>query len=96
MPKNYYYQAVPRCQYEWNGDTWKAFLEIRNKESVDSYCCNADQGIGVILKRKNENQLSLNIQNYDKLNFNNYIDDYKEYSNLIEYENLIKIIQEYE
>lgn len=96
MPKNYYYQAVPRCQYEWNGDTWKAFLEIRNKENVDSYCCYADQGIGVILKRKNKNQLSLNIQNYDKLNFNNYIDNYKEYSNLIEYENLIKIIQEYE
>tara|TARA_X000001036_G_scaffold425900_1_gene452667 strand:- start:425 stop:1147 length:723 start_codon:yes stop_codon:yes gene_type:complete len=96
MPKNYYYQAVPRCQYEWNGDTWKAFLEIRNKENVDSYCCYADQGIGVILKRKNKNQLSLNIQNYDKLNFNNYIDNYKEYLNLIEYENLIKIIQEYE
>ena len=29
MPRDYYYQAVPRSQINWNGDTWKAFLEIR-------------------------------------------------------------------
>ena len=52
MPKDYYYQAVPRCQYEWNGDTWKAFLEFRAKEFLDGYCCYADQGVGVFLKRK--------------------------------------------
>ena len=96
MPRDYYYQAVPRSQYNWNGDTWKAFLEIRTNENFDSYCCYADEGVGVILKRKNKNKLNLNIKNFKKLNFNDYADNYKEYLNLIEYEDLFKIIENYE
>ena len=96
MPRDYYYQAVPRCQYEWNGDTWKAFLEFRSKQNVDSYCCYADQGIGVILKRKNKNKLDLDIKNYKKFSFNDYVENYQKYLNLIEYKDLIKIVQNYE
>jgi hypothetical protein len=96
MPRDYYYQAVPRCQYEWNGDTWKAFLEFRSKQNVDSYCCYADQGIGVILKRKNTNKLELDIKNYKKFSFNDYAKNYQKYLNLIEYNDLMKIIQNYE
>ena len=59
MPRDYYYQAVPRSQFNWNGDTWKAFLEIRSNDNYDSYCCYADEGIGVILKRPNRNKLNL-------------------------------------
>ena len=96
MPKDYYYQAVPRCQYEWNGDTWKAFLEFRAKEFLDGYCCYADQGIGVYLKRKNKNQLKLNIKNYKNFKFNDFAVNYKNYLNLVEYEDLMKIIKDYE
>ena len=96
MPKDYYYQAIPRCQYEWNGDTWKAFLEFRAKEFLDGYCCYADQGVGVFLKRKNRNQLKLNIENYKRLKFNDFAVNYKSYLNLIEYEELMKIIKDYE
>ena len=96
MPKDYYYQAVPRCQYEWNGDTWKAFLEFRSKEYLDGYCCYDDQGIGVFLKRKNTNQLNLNIKNFGKFSFNAFALNCKKYLNLIEYEDLIKIIKNYE
>ena len=96
MPKNYYYQAVPRCQYEWNGDTWKAFVEFRTKENIDAYCCYADQGIGIILKRKNVNKLSLNIKDFSKFNFNKYVENYNSYLNLVEYSDLIKIINSYE
>jgi hypothetical protein len=96
MPKDYYYQAVPRCQYEWNGDTWKAFMEFRTKENIDAYCCYADQGIGVILKRKNVNKLDLNIKNFSKFNFNKYVENYKSYLNLVEYSDLIQIISNYE
>ena len=95
MPKNYYYQAVPRCQYEWNGDTWKAFLEFRAEEEVDGYCCYADQGIGVFLKRKNRNRLNLKIKDYSKFKFNDYVLNYQKYLNLIEYDELINIINEY-
>ena len=96
LPKDYYYQAVPRSQYVWNGDTWKAFLEFRVKDYVDSYCCYADQGIGVILKRKNKNKLNLNIQNFERFNFNNFASNYKEYLNLINYKELLRIVENYE
>ena len=96
LPKDYYYQAVPRSQYVWNGDTWKAFLEFRVKDYLDSYCCYADQGIGVILKRKNKNKLNLNIQNFERFNFNNFASNYKEYLNLINYKELLRIVENYE
>ena len=96
MPKNYYYQAVPRCQYEWNGDTWKAFLEFRTEQNIDGYCCYADQGIGVFLKRQNKNRLILNIKKFSKFKFNDFANNYKTYLNLIEYDELIKIIKDYE
>ena len=53
LPNNHYEQAVPRCQMTWNGDVWKAIVECRTKETIDTYTCNADFGIGVILKEKN-------------------------------------------
>ncbi len=96
LPKDYYYQAVPRSQYVWNGDTWKAFLEFRVKDYVDSYCCYADQGIGVILKRKNKNKLNLDIQNFERFNFNNFASNYKKYLNLINYKELLRIVENYE
>ena len=96
MPRNYYYQAVPRSQLNWNGDTWKAFLEIRTNEKYDTYCCYADEGIGVILKRPNRNKLDLKKRNFARLNFNTYAENYKEFLNLIEYEDLLEIIDNYE
>jgi len=96
LPRNYYYQAVPRSQINWNGDTWKAFLEIRNQTMYDTYCCNADEGIGVILKRDNLNPLNMNIESFQNFNFNKFATNYKKYLNLVEYESLIKILKEYE
>ena len=29
LPSNVYEQAIPRCQYKWNGDVWKAIVEFR-------------------------------------------------------------------
>ena len=96
MPRDYYYQAVPRSQINWNGDTWKAFLEIRTVKNLDAYCCYADEGIGIILKRDNKNHLNLENANFKNFEFNKYIENYKEYLNLIEYDQLIEIIQNYE
>ena len=96
MPRDYYYQAVPRSQFNWNGDTWKAFLEIRSNDNYDSYCCYADEGIGVILKRPNKNKLNLNIEKFKNFNFNFYVENYQKFLNLIEYEELIKIVKSYE
>ena len=96
MPRDYYYQAVPRSQINWNGDTWKAFLEIRTNKNLDTYCCYADEGIGIILKRDNKHHLNLENANFKNFKFNKYVENYKEYLNLIEYNQLIEIIQNYE
>lgn len=95
LPRNYYYQAVPRSQLNWNGDTWKSFLEVRGNSNYDAYCCYADQGIGVILKRNNRNILELENKNILKLEYNDLADNYKKYLNLIEFEELLEIIKDY-
>ena len=59
LPNNHFEQAVPRCQITWNGDVWKAIVECRVQEEIDTYTCYADFGIGVIFKRKNRNILKL-------------------------------------
>ena len=72
LPNNFYAQATPRCQYEWNGDVWKAIVEFRNNKDVDVYTCNADYGIGVIFKRSNNNLLNQTISDYKNLKFEEY------------------------
>ena len=92
FPRNFYYQAVPRCQLNWNGDTWKALVEARTKDNLDTYCLNADEGIGVIFKRKNKNLLNKKNNDFSKLKYKEYIHNYNNYLNLIEYNDLLKII----
>ena len=92
LPNNHFEQAVPRCQITWNGDVWKAIVECRVKEDIDTYTCYADFGIGVIFNRKNRNVLKLNKTNFHQLNFEEYFYNYKKFMNIIEYEDLKKII----
>ena len=92
MPKNVYDQAVPRCQYNWNGDVWKAIVELRTKKDLDIYTCYADNGIGVIFNRPNRNILNIEREDFSKMKFSEYYNNYKEYMNLIFYEELFKIL----
>tara|TARA_B100000579_G_C22587456_1_gene736450 strand:+ start:85 stop:801 length:717 start_codon:yes stop_codon:yes gene_type:complete len=92
LPNNYYEQAIPRCQYNWNGDVWKAIIECRTKEDIDTFTINADFGLGVIMNRKNSKKLNLNVNNFSKLKFSFYFNDYKKLMNVIEFEDLIEII----
>ena len=92
LPNTVYDQAVPRCKMNWNGDVWKAIVEMRTKEDVDTYTCYADQGIGVIFKRPNKNKLDLNINDFSKLRFKDYFDNNKSYMNIISYEELKNLV----
>ena len=92
LPNNYFDQAVPRCQFNWNGDVWRAIIECRTRKDLDTYTCYADFGIGVIFKRVNQNFLDLSIKNFSKINFKEYFKNYKKLMNLVEYDDLIKII----
>ena len=92
LPNNYYAHVIPRCVYNWNGDVWRAFVEVRTRDNLDSYCCNADHGIGIILKRKNKNKLQTNISDFSKIEFNYFFNNYKKLMNLQEFDELLKII----
>ena len=91
LPKKNRDQMVPRSHENWNGDVWKAIVECRTLENIDTYTCLADQGIGAILKNKNKNILKLNNKNFKKMKFREYYFNYKEYMNLINVEDLLKM-----
>ena len=52
LPSTIESQLVPRISGNWNGDVWKAFLKQRKDPDLDCYTILADEGIGVIFKRK--------------------------------------------
>ena len=91
LPKKNRDQMIPRSHENWNGDVWKAIVECRTLENIDTYTCLADQGIGVILKNKNKNILKLNKKKFKKMKFKEYYLNYKEYMNLIVAEDLLKM-----
>ncbi len=93
LPNNVFEQAVPRCQYKWNGDVWKAIVEIRTKKNLDTYTCYADHGIGVIFVRPNRNQLNIETKNFAEMKFEEYFRNHKTYMNIISYEELIEIVK---
>ncbi len=92
LPNNVYDQAMPRCQYNWNGNVWKAIVESRTRNDIDVYTCYADHGIGVIFNRKNSDRLNLNMDDFSKLSFKDYFDNHKKFMKIITYDELLKKI----
>ena len=88
LPNNFYEQAVPRCQDIWNGDVWKAIVEVRTYEYLDTYTCYADYGIGIILKRKNRSRLIIDKKDFSKLRFIDYYNNFKKFMNVVEFNEL--------
>jgi len=82
-------QAVPRYSHFWNGDVWKSIVKFRHKKDLKIYTITIDQGISVIKKSKNENEIDLNIKDFKKLKFNDLVNNYKEFMNLISYDDFI-------
>ncbi len=91
LPSNVYDQAIPRCTYNWNGDVWKAIVESRCRNDIDTYTCYADQGIGIIFKRPNRNPLKINIKNFHKLKFRDYYENYQSYMNVINHNEILNL-----
>ena len=87
-------QMVPRSHEHWNGDTWKALVEVRTFEKLDAYTILADNGLGVVFKRKNRNILNLFNTNFKKLKFKDYYDNFNKFMNPIEYDQFIKLLNQ--
>ena len=92
LPNNFYEQAVPRCQDIWNGDVWKAIVEIRTLNNLDTYTCFADHGLGIIFRRMNKNLLDIKIKNFKELKFKDYYYNQEKFMNIISVEELYKLI----
>ena len=82
LPDKMSKQAVPRYKMQWNGDVWKAIVDLRQDTDLDIYTCEMDQGIGVIKKSKNTSVLELKTQ-INELKFKDYYNNYKEYMRII-------------
>ena len=93
LPKKIGNQIVPRIYGHWNGDVWKAIVNVRTYHDVDTYTLKADHGLGIILKRKNTNILNLKIQNFKNLKFSQYFNRHKEFMNTISLDQLDKIFK---
>jgi hypothetical protein len=93
LPKSLAQQAVPRYRGYWNGDVWKAIVELRTKSDLDIFTCQIDFGISVIRKKPNRSPLDLkNVYNFEKLIFKDYYYNHKIFMNIKSYSETLKII----
>ncbi len=92
LPKKIWNQIVPRLYGHWNGDVWKAIVEARTYDFVDTFTCIADHGLGIILKRKNRNILKIKHKDFKNLKFSDYYINHKEYMNPIFFEEIKKVL----
>ena len=93
LPRTLWNQIYPRINSDWNGDVWKAIVECRTYENIDTYTCIADRGIGVIVPRKNMNKLILNKSDFRRLKYKDYYQNHEQYMNLIEHHDIFKTIE---
>jgi SAM-dependent methyltransferase len=64
------HQTIPFVSGTWNGDCWKAFVQLRTERTdLEMFVIDTDQGCGVITRGKQEllnlNNVSLNYKNFD-------------------------------
>ena len=93
LPKSMSQQAVPRHQWVWNGDVWKCIVKFRCRNDLDIVTCKIDQGISIIRKNSNKDQLDLKITNFKKLKFKDFYYNHKEYMRILEYDELLDYIK---
>ncbi|MBD1140862.1 class I SAM-dependent methyltransferase [Pelagibacterales bacterium SAG-MED39] len=92
LPESIGHQRVPRSRYNWNGDVWKAIVEVRTWKNFDTFTILADQGLGIIKKRKNLNVLNIEKKSFKDLKFKFFYNNYKEIMRTVSFKNGIEMI----
>ena len=92
LPNKIWNQIVPQIYGHWNGDVWKAIVEARTLNDLDTYTCIADNGLGIIFKRKNRNPLVLKNKNFKNLKYKDYYVNHKLYMNLVQVSDIDQLI----
>ena len=89
LPRKLWYQTPTRMSDTWNGDVWKAIVECRTLENIDTYTCLADEGIGVIKLQKNNNLIKLKLSNFKNLKYKEYYTNRESLMNIISVKKLM-------
>ena len=92
LPRSLAQQAVPRYRASWNGDVWKAIVELRTKSNLNIFTSQIDFGVAIIQISENKKQLKLDINNFSKLKFKDYYYNHKEFMNILDYEETLNKI----
>ena len=92
LPRSLAHQAVPRYRASWNGDVWKAIVELRTKSNLNIFTSQIDFGVAVIQISENKRLLKLDINDFSKLKFRDYYYNYREFMNVLDYKETINKI----
>jgi len=85
LPRSLSSQAVPRYRFTWNGDVWKAIVDLRRDPNLEIFTCLADEGISIIQNKKNSNTLKLD-KKISELKFKDFYYNHKEYMRPISFD----------
>jgi hypothetical protein len=85
LPLTYRAQLPFPAGGAWNGDVWKAFVEVRTQADQDAAVCLIDHGVGMIKKRHNQKLLRLETKRFSDLRFKEFAKQYAEWLNTITY-----------
>lgn len=89
LPRSISAQAVPRFRNIWNGDVWKAIVELRTYPNLEIFTCLADEGISIIQVKKNSQILKIE-KNIVDLKFKDYYYNYRDYMRVINFSEIKK------
>tara|TARA_A100001011_G_C14247149_1_gene816106 strand:- start:904 stop:1584 length:681 start_codon:yes stop_codon:yes gene_type:complete len=92
LPRSLAQQAVPRYRGSWQGDVWKAIVELRTKKNLDIITSKIDFGVAVIKKQKNQNLLKIDCDNFSKLKFKDYYYKHEKLMNIVDYKKTLEML----
>lgn len=92
LPRSIAHQAIPRYRGSWNGDVWKALVELRTRSDLDTYTCKIDFGVGIVQKKKNTEILSIEKKNFKLLKFSDYYHNFNSFMRVIDYKKALELI----
>ena len=92
LPRSIAHQAIPRYRGSWNGDVWKALVELRTRSDLDTYTCQIDFGVGIVQKKKNTEILSIEKKNFKRLKFSDYYHNFSSFMRVIDYKKALELI----
>jgi len=86
LPLDALAQYRRRSSRVWNGDVWKALVEIRTWPQVDAAVCLIDHGLGIVVPRPNSDRVALPAASFLELTFDQLVDDYRKLLRPLGYE----------